>query len=135
MSYLKENVIGSNEVVKIEPMKNPIFLILRWIWGVLGCWLLLIPTVKAIIATIQYCSTEYLVTDKRVMEKYGWIATHTDEMNLNKIENITVTYTFFGKLFNFGTLCIQGASRNNIVFTHIKNAENVKKQINELAQY
>ncbi len=135
MSYLKENVIGSSEVVKIEPKKNPIFLILRWIWGVLGCWLLLIPTVKAIIATTQYCSTEYLVTDKRVMEKYGLIATHTDEMNLNKVENVTVTYTFFGKLFNFGTLCIYGAGRNNIVFTHIKNAENVKKQINELMQY
>ena len=132
MSYLMKNVVGSNETVKIEPKKNKIFLVLRWIWGILGCWLILIPTIKAIQATIRFCTTEYLVTDKNVMEKYGWISTHTDQMPLDKIENITVRYNFFGKIFNYGEICIQGTNRNNVYFTDIKNAETVKKQISEL---
>ena len=132
MSYLSEKVIIPGEVVKIEPKKNTIFLVFRWIWGVLGCWLLLIPTIKAINATVEFCTTEYLVTDKRVLEKYGWIATHSDDMPLTKIENITVNYSFWGKIFNFGDVCIQGANCNNIIFTCIKDAEEIKRQINKL---
>ena len=132
MDYLKKNVLGHNETVQIEPTKNPIFLVLRWIWGILGCWLLLIPTIKAISATIKYNTTEYLITDKRVMEKYGWVSTHTDEMPLHKIENVTVSYTFWGKLFNYGTISFQGTNRNNVTFFYIKNAEMVKKQINDM---
>ena len=66
------------------------------------------------------------------MEKYGWISTHTDEMPLEKIENIVVNYTFWGKVFNYGNICLQGTNRNNINFTQIKDAESIKKQINDL---
>ena len=132
MQYLEKNVVTKDETIKIKPEKHPIFLVLRWIWGVLGCWLLLIPTVKAIGATIAYKTTEYIVTDKKVMEKYGWISTHTDEMPLTKIENIVVNYTFWGKIFNYGTVVFQGTNNNNITFANVKNAEYIKKQTNEL---
>lgn len=132
MSYLEKNVLSETEIILMKVEKNPIFLILSWIWGILGFWLLFIPTIKAIIYTIRYVTTEYLVTDKSVMEKQGWISTHTDETPLNKIENIVVHYTLFGKIFNYGTVSIQGANRNNIVFKNVKNAENVKKQLKEL---
>lgn len=132
MSYLEQNVMSSKEVVKIKPQTNSIFLVLAWIWGILGCWLIFIPTVKAIIKTVKFCSTEYLITDKNAMEKYGWISTHTDEMPLEKIENIVVNYTFWGKVFNYGNICLQGTNRNNINFTQIKDAESIKKQINDL---
>ena len=132
MNYLEKNVLANGEKAVVRPEKNPIFLVLRWIWGILGCWLLLIPTIKAISATVRYKTTEFLVTDKRVMEKYGWVSTHTDEMPLSKIENITVTYTFFGKIFNYARVSFQGTNHNNINFDCIKNAEGVKKQINNI---
>ena len=131
-SYLKDNVVSDKETIVIEPKKNPIFLVASWIWGVLGCWLLLIPTIRAIKATIRFCTTEYLVTDQKVMEKYGWISTHTDEMPLSKIENIVVNYSFWGKIFNYGTVVCQGTNRNNVVFSYVKDAESIKKQINSL---
>ena len=132
MGYLEQNVLGSSEVVKIRPVKNSLSLTFRWIWGVLGCWLLFIPTIQAIKATVKFKTTEFLVTDKRVMEKYGWLSTHTDEIQLEKIENITVTYSFWGKLLNYGTVRFQGANRNNVTFTWVKDAESIKKQINEI---
>ena len=132
MSYLEKNVVSSKEKVMIVPTKNPVFLVLRWIWGVLGFWLLLIPTIKAIKETIRFGTTEYLVTDQKIMEKYGWISTHTDEMPLSKIENIVVNYTFWGKIFNYGTVVCQGTNRNNITFRCVKNAESIKKAIIEL---
>ena len=132
MGYLEKNVVNNKETVKIRPKKNPIFLVLKWIWGILGCWLLLIPTIKAITTTIRFRTTEYLVTDRQVMVKYGLISTHTDEMPLSKIENLVVNYTFFGKIFNYGTVVCQGANSNSIRFTDVKDAEVIKKQINEL---
>ena len=66
------------------------------------------------------------------MEKYGWLSTHTDELALNKISNITVDYTFWGKIFNYGTVTFQCATHNNVTFSAIKDAETFKKKINEL---
>ena len=132
MGYLEDNVVGKNETVKLVPVKSAAKLVLRWIWGVLGIWLLLIPTIKAIIATVRYKTTEFLVTDKRVMEKYGWLSTHTDEMALGKLENITVDYTFWGRMFNYGTVRFQGANHNNITFHDVKDAELIKRKINEM---
>ena len=81
---------------------------------------------------MEFRTTEYLVTNKRVLEKYGWISTYSDDMPLAKIENITVNYSFWGKIFNFGDVCIQGTNRNNVSFTCIENAEEIKRQINNL---
>ncbi len=132
MSYLEKKVISSNEKILLHPKKNPLFLVLKWIWGILFFWLLLIPTFKAIKATIRYATTDYVITDKRVVEKYGWISTCTNEMPLNKIENATVVYTFWGKIFNYADLIFQGANRNNVTFRFIKNAEKIKKEYNQL---
>ena len=66
------------------------------------------------------------------MEKHGLISTPTDEMPLNKIENIVVDYTFWGKIFNYGTVTFQGANYNNVRFYFVKNAEKIKKAINSL---
>ncbi len=132
MGYLENNVVGNNEVVKIVPVKSTAKLVCRWIWGILGCWLLLIPTIQAISATIKYKTTEFLITDKRVMEKYGWLSTHTDELSLVKLENITVDYTFWGRIFNYGTVTFQGANHNNVTFRDVKDAESIKREINQM---
>ena len=132
-TYLKKKVVGVNESIKVVAKINPLFVILRWIWGILGCWLLLIPTIKAIRATVVYCTTEYLVTDKNVMRKDGLFRTHTNQMPLNKIKNMDVKYTFWGKVFNYATITFSAGSNNvDIVFNCVKNAEKIKKMVNTL---
>ena len=132
MSYLERKVLGNSETVKIVPKKNKIILVPVWLFGILASWLLFIPTIMAIKATIRFLSVEYLVTDKYVMEKYGLIASYTDDMPLSKVENVAVQYTLLGKIFNYGDVVIQGANRNNVRFSYVKDAEDTKKQINEL---
>ncbi|MBR2970385.1 MAG: PH domain-containing protein [Clostridia bacterium] len=132
MGYIEKNVLTAGETIKIVPTKNSAILVLKWVWGILGCWLLLIPTIQAIVATVKFKNTEYVVTSKRVIEKSGWVSTHTDDMQLSKIENITVNYTFWSKIFNCGTLTIQGTNRNHVSFVNIKDAERIKKEINNL---
>ena len=60
------------------------------------------------------------------------MSVHCDEMRLEKIENVTINQTFFGRMFNYGNVCIQGANRNNITFSNVKNVNEIKKAINNL---
>ena len=131
-SYLRKKVVGVNESVKIPVKINPIVVVLKWIWGILGCWLFFVPTFKAFRATVIYCTTEYLVTDKNVMKKTGVFKTHTNQMPLHKIENIVVNYTFWGKVFNYATITFSGANNNTVDFVFVKNAEKIKKGVNTL---
>jgi len=132
MSYIEKNALAPNEKIILSVKKNPISLILAWVWGILGFWLLLMPLLNAISATIAFITTEYAISDKHVYEKRGWLKTHCDEMTLDHIENITSNQSFFGKIFNYGNVCIQGANRNNVNFKQVCNPQDVRKTLNEL---
>ncbi|NLC94979.1 MAG: PH domain-containing protein [Bacilli bacterium] len=93
--------------------------------------LLLIPTIKAIKKTVKYCTTEFVITNKKLVEKYGWLNTHCDEMVLSSIENITVTQSLWGKIFKYGNVIIQGTNRNNINYIGIRKPETVRVLINQ----
>lgn len=133
MSYVESKVLLKDEQIVKKVRLNSIVLVLAWIWGISGCWLLLIPTIKAISKTIRFKTTELVVTNKRVIEKYGWLNIYCDEMSLGKIENITTKQTFWGRIFNYGDICIQGTNRNNVIFGMVKNPEIIRKEINELS--
>lgn len=132
MSYISENVLGRDETIVVAPVKCRIPLFWWWVGGILGCWLLLIPTIHAIKNTIAFTHTEYAVTNKKVIDKYGWLHTSCDEMLLSRVENVTVRKSFWGGVFHFGTVCIQGTNRNNVNFSGVKDPETVRRRISEL---
>ena len=130
-NYIDKNLGRGEEIVK-KAQLNSLFLLGKWICGICFFWLLFIPTIKAIVATIQFKNMELGITTKRVMGKTGVFNTKALDAPLNKIQNTSVTQTFWGKIFNYGTVVCQGANRNNITFRCVKNAESIKKAINEL---
>ena len=131
MEYIEKNVLQAGETVVCKPKLCSAKLVFAWIWGVLGCWLLLIPTIKAIGTSVRYATTEMVVTNKRVIEKYGWLNTVCDEMNLSKIENVTIWQGFIGKIFHYGNLSIQGTNHNNVNFFDVERPEVVRRAIDE----
>lgn len=105
MSYVEKNLQQNETIVKtIE--KNIFPLIGKWILGVLFCWLLFIPLIKAIAATISFSNEELIVTNKRVMGVKGVFNTQSLDAPLNKIQNISITQNLCGKIFNFSTIII-----------------------------
>ena len=132
MSYIETNCLTKDEKILFQPEPCKISIFWAWFWGILGCWLLLIPVFIAIKKTVQLANVEYAITNKKVVEKYGWLRTLCDEMNLDKVENVTISKTMFGNMFNYGTVCVQGTNRNHIYFNSVKNPEQVKKTITDL---
>lgn len=61
-----------------------------------------------VIAIVRRASTELAVTNRRVIAKYGLVARRTVEMNLTKIESVSVDQTVMGRLFGFGSIIVTG---------------------------
>lgn len=125
MGKYVENNLGKNEVIVKKADLNGLFLFSAWLKGILLCWLLLIPTIKAIVATVKFCHIELAVTNKRVIGKIGVANTQSLDAPLNKIQNASVTQKLGGKIFNYGTININTAA-GEFHFVAVKNAEAFK---------
>ena len=132
MGKYVENNLGKNETIIKKADLNGLFLLSKWIGGILFFWLLLIPTIKALVATVRFKNIELAITNKRLIGKVGVANTQALDAPLNKIQNVSVSQGFWGKIFNYGTVVCQGTNHNNVTFTNVKNAEYIKKKINEL---
>lgn len=53
-------------------------------------------------------TTEFDVTDRRVVHKAGFIERRTIEMNMDKIESVDVTQTLLGRVFDYGEVVVRG---------------------------
>ena len=132
--YVERNLNPKETILK-NAEQHRMQLIVAWIFGILGCWLLLVPTIYALKVTVLYLSTELAVTNKRVIGKVGWIKSTSLDAPLNKIQNITVNFGFWGKIFGYGTVKIHTAG-GVIPFTAIKNADALKQFVmNQIEEY
>lgn len=122
--YVEQNLNRNEEIVKKAEL-NMLSLVMAWVLGILFFWLLFIPLIKAIIATVKFCNTELAVTNKRVIGKVGVLDSKALDAPLNKIQNASVSSTLGGKIFNYGTISIQTAA-GAFTFTGIKNADAFK---------
>lgn len=81
-------------------------------WGVVGPVIGIIAIFLAIFsllkAFILKVSTELAVTSKRVIAKMGLVSRNTVELNHSKVESFVVDQTILGRIFDFGTLIING---------------------------
>jgi len=53
-------------------------------------------------------TTEIAVTDKRIIFKRGFINRHTAEMNMDKVANVDVDQSIWGRMFDYGSVHILG---------------------------
>jgi len=57
---------------------------------------------------IRKSTTEIGVTTHRFVEKTGWMSLHTNEVALPNIEGVKVEQGFWGRMFGYGHLRIEG---------------------------
>jgi len=57
-------------------------------------------------------TTEFDVTDRRVISKTGFIERRTIEMNMDKIESVDVNQTLLGRVFDYGEVLVNGVGES-----------------------
>src|SRR5208282_3068606 len=72
-------------------------------------------------AFIKRQSSDFAVTNKRVMTKVGVLDTRSIELLLGKIEAIAVEQSLMGRLFGYGVIVITGTGGTKEAFTHIQS--------------
>ena len=74
-------------------------------------------------------TTEIVVTTYRFVYKTGLVSRNTQEVSLNKIEEITLHQTVFGRLLGFGKLVLRGTGVGVITLPDLDNPINLRKII------
>jgi uncharacterized membrane protein YdbT with pleckstrin-like domain len=87
----------------------------NYAWIPLGLGLLVL------LATfIKRQSSDFAVTNKRVMMKIGVFSTRSVELLLNKIEAIVVNQSFMGRIFGYGDIVLTGSGGTKEAFSNIQ---------------
>ena len=88
-----------NGFAKIALLGLAVFAALYGLIGVFRAW-------------FKRWTTEFDVTDKRVIHKTGFIERRTIEMNMDKIESVDVNQTLLGRVFDYGEVIIRGVGES-----------------------
>lgn len=72
-----------------------------------------------IVPIINAYTSEYAITDKRVITKEGLIKINTLELQLNQVESIQVHQSILGRILNYGVIKVIGTGGTNETFTNI----------------
>jgi uncharacterized membrane protein YdbT with pleckstrin-like domain len=59
-------------------------------------------------AWVVQWTTEFAVTDRRIIYKRGFINRHTAEMHMDKVESVKVDQSILGRILGYGTLRVLG---------------------------
>ena len=83
---------------------------------------------------IQYYTSEFCITNRRIVVKLGWIRLKITEMNLSKVESTEVDQNLLGRLLGYGTLSIHGTGGTVETFFYVKQPLEFKNQFDALSQ-
>jgi uncharacterized membrane protein YdbT with pleckstrin-like domain len=99
-----------------------------------GVVFLLFAILYMLQAIIIRLTTEFAVTNRRVIAKTGFIRRHTLEMLLQKIESVAVNQRIVERLLNYGTLTVTGTGGTKERFSAIASPFDVRKAINQIVE-
>jgi uncharacterized membrane protein YdbT with pleckstrin-like domain len=117
--YVASNLISGEQVVYGTRLHWIVFLSLR---GILTLWLL---------PLIDYWTSEFAITNKRVIVKIGLISRQTLELNLQRVESVSVDQSILGRLLGYGTITIIGTGGTREPFHRIANPLEFRKAVEE----
>jgi len=144
MSYIEDNLMNGENVLYRSKLHWAIFL---WpvIWFIVaiisissgdegvtaGSLFVMIAIVMGISSFINYKTSEFGVTNKRVIVKVGFIRRKSLEVLLNKVEGIQVDQGILGRMLRFGSITVSGTGGTKDPFHKIDNPLEFRRKVQE----
>lgn len=119
-SYANKHLISNESVVFETKLHWVIFFSLKSIFTL------------TIYAWLERWLSEYVITNRRIIIKTGFIARNTFEMNLSKIESVNVEQSIMGRILNYGSITIIGSGGTRETFHNIAHPLEFRKSFQEL---
>ena len=96
--------------------------------------LFFIPIFIFLNALIIKLTTEFAVTNKRIIAKIGFFQRHTLEILLLKVESLEVNQSILGRIFNYGSITINGSGGTKQKFAGIRNPISIRNKTNQVIE-
>jgi uncharacterized membrane protein YdbT with pleckstrin-like domain len=81
---------------------------------------------------IDRWQSEFVITNRRIIIKTGFISRKTVEMNLSKIESVNVDQSIVGRILRYGSITIIGTGGTKETFHNIAKPIEFRKAFQEL---
>jgi len=98
---------------------------------IVGTLFFLVGILLGVPRLITYKTSEFAVTNKRVLIKVGFIKRHSLELLLQKVEGIGVDQDISGRIFGYGTIIVTGTGGTKEPFKKIANPLEFRKQVQQ----
>lgn len=74
-------------------------------------------------------TTEIAITSERIIYKRGLVARYVAEMNIDRIEGVSVLQTVMGRLFGYGRILVRGMGVGEMILPPIANPISFRRAI------
>ncbi len=141
MSYVERNLLPNEEITYRARLHRSIYLLPDCIFAVAllvgvggGGWIAA-GAVAAIAALlfippwVRSSSSEFAITNKRVLVKVGLIRRHSLELLLQKVEGIGVDQSVLGRILGYGTITVSGVGGTKESFRMISDPLEFRRQV------
>jgi uncharacterized membrane protein YdbT with pleckstrin-like domain len=81
---------------------------------------------------IDKWQSEFVITNRRIIIKTGFISRKTFDMNLSKIESVNVDQSVVGRILRYGSITIIGTGGTRETFHYISRPIEFRKAFQEL---
>lgn len=123
MGYINDNLGKDEKIVKKVELSGLVWLeVIFW-------FLLFFPV--GIYKLIQVLTTDQAITNKKVIQKSGWISRNIEEMRLEKIETVEFSQSIFGRILGYGNVKVTG-TMSSCILTFVSNPRKLKTEIDNL---
>jgi len=108
-------LVGIGLALLLRPVLDP-----PWLW-VIGVAVAVIGLAWAFVHYVELMTSEFAVTNTRLILKVGLISRYTTELLLSKVESIGVQQGLTGRLLGFGDLTVTGTGGAREVFRRVRD--------------
>ena len=138
MSYIEGNLINGESIIHQSKLHWVVFLwpTICFFVGIallssVGIFFILIAVIMGVVSFINYKTSEFGITNKRVIVKVGFIRRNSLEVLLNKIEGIQVEQGILGRVLGFGSIVVSGTGGTKDPFHNIEAPFEFRKKAQE----
>tara|TARA_B100001248_G_scaffold249269_1_gene222333 strand:+ start:401 stop:808 length:408 start_codon:yes stop_codon:yes gene_type:complete len=128
MSYV-EKTIGKNETIIYRVEFHWTYSLIAFLY-LLVLGIVLIGIFIFLKMMINKWTTERVLTNERYIQKIGWIRRDTEEISLDRVEEVNLTQSLLGRIFGFGTVDLSGTGSGKIILKYIDEPLVFQKHLN-----
>jgi len=88
-----------------------------------------VPFLWGLYLIIHGLALEVAVTTDRFVKKTGLVSINTEEVSLDKIEEVNVETSIIGRIFGYGTINVHGTGAGDIRVKMINNPIGLRREI------